>query len=184
MTWVKCGGGWRKMATISMSKMALMETPLWSALAGGGTWELFPFFWGEMLMWISKTRWGCDHSNAFPLGPVEAVDVICLLFAVLNINKIIFWPYFRETDTYWGHVIRLKSKIKHSSMSRYSSMSRHILWVLWQLCPCIYEKTKQNRNGSLICLQRASSFLFFLLLPPGFSLPFFFPARLPHYYKS
>lgn len=45
-------------------------------------------------------------------------------------------------------------------------MSRHILWVLWQLCPCIYEKAKQNRNGSLICLPRASSFLFlFLLLP-------------------
>lgn len=77
----------RKTATISTSKTALMETPPWSALAGGGTWELFPSFWEEMLMWTSKTRWGCDYSNAFPLGPVEAVDFICLLLAALNINK-------------------------------------------------------------------------------------------------
>lgn len=30
-----------------------------------------PSFWEEMLMWTPKTRWGCDYSNAFPLGPVE-----------------------------------------------------------------------------------------------------------------
>ena len=90
LTWVKCGSGWGKTAAISTSKTALMETPPWSVLVGGGTWESFPSFWEGMLMWISKTRWGRDHGNAFPLGLVEAVGVVCLLFAVLNINKKFF----------------------------------------------------------------------------------------------
>lgn len=175
MTWVKCGSGWRKTATVSTFKMALMETPLWSVLAGEGTWESFPSFSEETLMWTSKTGWGHDHGSSFLLAPMEAVDVICLLFVAPNTNSF-GGPYFRETDTHWGHITRLKSKIKHRSKT--DIFCGFHVW----LCPCISKKKKKKMVHSFVWIERLP---FFSSSPPhAFLCPSSFPTPLPHYYRS